>query len=51
MTSSFTDLPDGKIKFEFQIPPNSKQVRLDLDFYPSWIEDENVKVEIDLQDK
>lgn len=51
VTSSFTDLPDGKTKFEFQIPPNSKQVKLDLDFYPSWIEDENVKIEIDLQDK
>ena len=51
VTSSFTDLPGGKTKFEFQIPPNSKQVRLALDYYPSWIEDENVKIEIDLQDK
>lgn len=48
MNSSFTDLPEGKTKFEFQIPSNSNQIRLDLDFYPSWIEDEDVKIEIEI---
>lgn len=48
VNSSFTDLPEGKTKFEFQIPSNSNQIRLDLDFYPSWIEDEDVKIEIEI---
>lgn len=48
VNSSFIDLPEGKTKLEFELPKgfNSNPIRLDLDFYPSWIEDENVEIEI-----